>query len=139
MTLGQVFGGWVAQIDDAMQALSYAVEATRALAIGGTAVGTGLNAHPDFGRLATEKIAAETGQAFRQAPDLFAALSAHDALVGVSAGLRTLGGVLMKARQRRALVCLRAAQRPRRACGSPRTSRAPRSCRARSTRPRPRR
>ncbi|KGN37821.1 class II fumarate hydratase [Knoellia subterranea] len=96
VTLGQVFGGWVAQLDDATQTIAYAVESARALAIGGTAVGTGLNAHPRFGELAAEKIAAETGQAFRQAPDLFAALSAHDALVNASAGLRTLGGALMK-------------------------------------------
>jgi len=68
----------------------------RDLAIGGTAVGTGLNAHPEFGRRAAEKISAETGLEFRQADNLFAALSAHDSLVEVSASLRTLAGALMK-------------------------------------------
>ena len=61
-----------------------------------TAVGTGLNAHPDFGRLAAEKISAETGLEFTQAPNLFAALSAHDALVSISASLRTLGDAEFK-------------------------------------------
>jgi fumarate hydratase class II len=67
-----------------------------ALAIGGTAVGTGLNAHPRFGDLAAAKMAAETGQPFIAAPNKFAALSAHDALVTASASLRTLACALMK-------------------------------------------
>src|SRR5256884_1056956 len=67
-----------------------------ALAIGGTAVGTGLNAHPRFGEVAARKIAEETGKPFVSAPNKFAALSAHDAMVNVSAALRTLAGVLMK-------------------------------------------
>ena len=68
----------------------------RGLAIGGTAVGTGLNAHPGFGALAAQKITDETGLDFEQAGNLFAALSAHDALVEVSGALRTLAGALMK-------------------------------------------
>src|SRR5207253_4969810 len=67
-----------------------------ALAIGGTAVGTGLNAHPRFGDVAARRIAAETGKPFVSAANKFAALSAHDAMVDVSAALRTLAGALMK-------------------------------------------
>jgi fumarate hydratase class II len=67
-----------------------------ALAIGGTAVGTGLNADPRFGEVAARKIAEETGKPFVSAPNKFAALSAHDAMVDVSAALRTMAGVLMK-------------------------------------------
>ena len=96
VTLGQVIGGWVAQIDFALDGVRAADGRARDLAIGGTAVGTGLNAHPDFGRLTAEKISAETGLEFRQADNLFAALSAHDSLVEVSASLRTLAGALMK-------------------------------------------
>ena len=94
--LGQVFGGWVAQLDFALDGIRHADARARDLAIGGTAVGTGLNAHPEFGRLAAEKITAETGLEFRQAENLFAALSAHDSLVEVSGELRVLSGALMK-------------------------------------------
>ena len=94
--LGQVFGGWVAQLDFAVEGVRHADARARDLAIGGTAVGTGLNAHPEFGRLAAEKITAETGLEFRQAENLFAALSAHDSLVEVSGELRVLSGALMK-------------------------------------------
>jgi len=96
VTLGQVIGGWVAQLDFALEGIRAADARARDLAIGGTAVGTGLNAHPDFGRLTAEKISAETGLEFRQAENLFASLSAHDSLVEVSASLRTLAGALMK-------------------------------------------
>jgi len=71
----------VAQLDFALAGLRNADGRARDLAIGGTAVGTGLNAHPEFGRRAAGRISAETGHDFRQADDLFAALSAHDALV----------------------------------------------------------
>ncbi len=94
--LGQVFSGWVAQIDFALDGIAYADSRARELAIGGTAVGTGLNAHPDFGPLAAEKISEETGIAFTQAANLFAALGAHDALVLVSGALRVLADALMK-------------------------------------------
>ena len=96
VTLGQVIGGWVAQMDFALEAVRYADERARELAIGGTAVGTGLNAHPKFGALTAAKISEETGHTFTQADNLFASLSAHDALVEVSASLRTLAGALMK-------------------------------------------
>ena len=94
--LGQVISGWVAQIDFALEAIRYADSRARELAIGGTAVGTGLNAHPKFGKLCAEKISAETGMEFKQADNLFAALGAHDALVLVSGALRVLADALMK-------------------------------------------
>ncbi|MCG6568165.1 class II fumarate hydratase [Tessaracoccus sp. ZS01] len=94
--LGQVFGGWVAQLDFAAEGIRFADSRARDLAIGGTAVGTGLNAHPEFGALTAQKISEETGLEFRQADNLFAALSAHDSLVEVSGALRVLAGALMK-------------------------------------------
>ncbi|WP_221739639.1 class II fumarate hydratase [Arachnia propionica] len=94
--LSQVFSGWVAQLDFALEGIEYADSRARELAIGGTAVGTGLNAHPRFGALTAEKISAETGIAFSQAANLFAALGAHDALVLVSGALRVLADALMK-------------------------------------------
>jgi len=96
VTLGQVISGWVAQIDDARRAIAFAREGLMPLALGGTAVGTGLNAHPAFGATVAQVIARETGVPFVSAPNKFAALSAHDAIVNVSASLRTLAGALMK-------------------------------------------
>jgi len=96
ITLGQVISGWVAQIDQAIEAIRYATKALCELALGGTAVGTGLNARPDFGKTAARLIAAETGEPFVSAPNKFAALSAHDAMVAASGSLRTLAGALMK-------------------------------------------
>jgi len=96
VTLGQVIGGWVAQLAFALDGIRHAAGRARELAIGGTAVGTGLNAHPDFGRLAARRISEQTGLDFTQAPNLFAALSAHDALVEVSSALRLLAGAMMK-------------------------------------------
>lgn len=96
ITLGQEIGGWVAQIDYAMSQVRQAAEGLKNLAIGGTAVGTGLNAHAQFGELAAAKMGAEAGMELRSASNKFAALSAHDELVQVSAALRTLAGALMK-------------------------------------------
>ncbi len=96
ITLGQEISGWVAQIDFALEAIRATLPGIYDLAIGGTAVGTGLNAHPQFGALAAEQIGKITGLPFRSAPNKFFALSAHDALVSVSAALRTLAGGLMK-------------------------------------------
>ncbi|MCC7152275.1 MAG: class II fumarate hydratase [Rubrivivax sp.] len=96
ITLGQEIGGWVAQLDYALTALQRTLPDLYDLAIGGTAVGTGLNAHPRFGELCAQHIAGHTGMPFRSAPNKFFALSAHDALVATSAGLRTLAGALMK-------------------------------------------
>jgi len=96
ITLGQEIGGWVAQIDYCLEEVAHAEKGLYELAIGGTAVGTGLNAHPKFGDLAASYFAKETGFPFVSAGNKFAALSAHDALVTVSAALRTLAGALMK-------------------------------------------
>ncbi|GMA39378.1 class II fumarate hydratase [Mobilicoccus caccae] len=96
VTLGQEIGGWVAQLDFALAGVRHAEQGVLDLAIGGTAVGTGLNAHPAFGALCAAKIAEETGHEFRQAGNLFAALSAHDALVALSSALRVLAMALMK-------------------------------------------
>ena len=96
ITLGQVISGWMAQLDQARDTMRASLPGVCALAIGGTAVGTGLNADPRFGEVAARKIAQETGQPFVSAPNKFAALSAHDAMVNVSAALRTLAGALMK-------------------------------------------
>jgi len=96
ITLGQEIGAWVAQIDFCLKEVRHAETGLYELAIGGTAVGTGLNAHPKFGDLAAEYFAKETGYPFVSASNKFAALAAHDALVQVSASLRTLAGALMK-------------------------------------------
>jgi fumarate hydratase class II len=96
LTLGQAISGWVAQIDAAMAGVRDSLPGLLDLALGGTAVGTGLNAHPKFGATAAGFIAAETGEDFRPAANYFAALSAHDAVVATSATLRTLAGALMK-------------------------------------------
>ena len=96
ITLGQEIGGWVAQLDYCIAEVHHAEMGLYDLAIGGTAVGTGLNAHPKFGDLTAQKISQLTGQPFRSADNKFAALSAHDALVTTSSSLRTLSGALMK-------------------------------------------
>ena len=96
LTLGQEMGAWVAQLDAAMAGVKATLPALCELAIGGTAVGTGLNAHPAFGDTAARFMAKETGQPFVSARNKFAALAAHDAVVAASANLRTLAGVLMK-------------------------------------------
>ena len=96
ITLGQEISGWVAQLDAALAGVRRTIPGLCELAIGGTAVGTGLNAHPQFGDLAAAKMAAETGRPFVSAPNKFASLSAHDAMVTASASLRTLAGALMK-------------------------------------------
>ncbi len=94
--LGQVLGGYVAQLDQALAALRHAEMGLHPLALGGTAVGTGLNAHREFGVRVASRLAEATGIPFVTAPDKFAALSAHDAVVTVSAALRTLAAALMK-------------------------------------------
>ncbi|HUH60020.1 MAG TPA: class II fumarate hydratase [Candidimonas sp.] len=96
ITLGQEISAWVAQIDFALDAVQATLPGIYDLAIGGTAVGTGLNAHRRFGDVAAGHIAQLTGLPFRSADNKFFALSAHDALVSLSAALRTLAGALMK-------------------------------------------
>jgi fumarate hydratase class II len=96
LTLGQVFSGWIAQLDQAMSGTRAALDPLYEIPLGGTAVGTGLNAPPGFGALAAEFVATETGLPFRPAANLFALGSAHDAMVGASGTLRTLAGALFK-------------------------------------------
>ncbi|WKB51220.1 class II fumarate hydratase [Eleftheria terrae] len=96
ITLGQEIGAWVAQLDFGLAAVRAALPGLQELAIGGTAVGTGLNAHPLFGDRVAERLSELTGRSFQSAVDKFFALSAHDALVQASAALRTLAGGLMK-------------------------------------------
>ncbi len=96
VTLGQVISGWVAQLDDAVLFLRTARDRLYPLALGGTAVGTGLNAPARFGELVAQYLAQATDTPFVSAANKFAALSAHDAMVNASAALRTLAGIAMK-------------------------------------------
>ncbi len=96
MTVGQEFGGWASLVERDIERLRLVMPGLFDLAIGGTAVGTGLNAHPEFAERAAAKIAELTGLPFKSHPDKFAALSAHDEVVFASGGLKTLAGSLMK-------------------------------------------
>jgi fumarate hydratase class II len=96
MTLGQEFSGYAALLEDNLERLRGCLPHLHRLALGGTAVGTGLGTHLDFAALATSRIAALTGLPFVPAPNFFAALSAHDAVVMASGALKTLAASLMK-------------------------------------------
>jgi fumarate hydratase class II len=96
LTLGQEISGWVAQIDHALSAVEATMPQLRELALGGTAVGTGLNTHPQYADRVAAKIAALSGKDFVSAPNKFAALAAHDAFVGTSGALKQLAVALMK-------------------------------------------
>jgi len=96
LTLGQEFSGYVAQLDADVTRMEACLPDLYELALGGTAVGTGLNTHREFGDRAARHIAEITGLAFVSAPNKFAALAAHDALVQASATLRTLSVSLTK-------------------------------------------
>jgi fumarate hydratase class II len=96
LTLGQEFSGYVAQLDADLQRLQSVLPGLYELALGGTAVGTGLNTHPEFGQRAAARIAQLTGLPFVSAPNKFAALAAHDAIVFASGALKTLACSLMK-------------------------------------------
>jgi fumarate hydratase class II len=96
LTMGQEFSGYVAQLDAAIKCIEATLPGLYELALGGTAVGTGLNSPPQFAKLAAEKIAELTKLPFVTAPNKFAALAAHDALVFSSGGLKTLACALMK-------------------------------------------
>ncbi len=96
LTLSQEFSGYVAQLDADVARIEQALDGLYELAVGGTAVGTGLNAPPGFGAKAAAKIAELTGLPFRAAPNTFAALAAHDALVQAHGTLATLAASLMK-------------------------------------------
>jgi fumarate hydratase, class II len=96
LTLGQEFSGYVQQIDNSMKAIGNAMEAVRELALGGTAVGTGLNTPKGYDVLVAKKIAELTGYPFITAPNKFEALAAHDAMVELSGALKRAAVSLMK-------------------------------------------
>jgi fumarate hydratase class II len=96
LTVGQEFSGWVSLLDRDMVRISQALDGLHDLAIGGTAVGTGLNAHPEFAERAARKISELSGLPFRSHPNKFASLSAHDEIVFASGALKTLASSLMK-------------------------------------------
>jgi fumarate hydratase class II len=96
LTLGQEFSGYVAQLEFSEHAIRAALPGLLSLAAGGTAVGTGLNAHPEFAARIAAELASRTGLAFKSAPNKFAALAGHDALVAAHGALRTLATALMK-------------------------------------------
>jgi fumarate hydratase class II len=96
LTVGQEFSGWVAQLDRDGARIAVALDGLYDLAIGGTAVGTGLNAHPEFAERAAAKIAELTGLPFRSHPNKFASLASHDEIVFASGALKTLAASLMK-------------------------------------------
>ena len=96
LTVGQEMSGWANQLDRDVERLKLVLPGLYDLAIGGTAVGTGLNSHPEFAERAARKIAELTGLPFKSHPNKFAALSAHDELVFASGALKTLGASLMK-------------------------------------------
>jgi len=96
LTLGQEISGWVAQLDHGMRHLRTTRPHLRELALGGTAVGTGLNAHPEFGARVAAELARATGWPFESAPNKFEALAAHDAMVFAHGALKTIAASLMK-------------------------------------------
>ncbi|HEY4068256.1 MAG TPA: class II fumarate hydratase [Burkholderiaceae bacterium] len=96
LTLGQEISGWVAQLDHGIRHLRTTRPHLRELALGGTAVGTGLNAHPEFGTRVAAELALATGHPFESAPNKFEALAAHDAMVFAHGALKTLAASLMK-------------------------------------------
>lgn len=96
LTLGQEFSGYVAQLDQAIARIEATLPGLYELAIGGTAVGTGINTHPEFAVRSASKIAELTGLPFVSAPNKFAALAAHDAIVFTSGAIKTLACALMK-------------------------------------------
>jgi fumarate hydratase class II len=96
MTLGQEISGWVSQLDHCLEHIESAMPHLQELALGGTAVGTGLNAPADFGHRTAKEIAKLTGHPFVTAPNKFEALAAHDALVNAHGAIRTLAAALMK-------------------------------------------
>jgi fumarate hydratase class II len=96
LTIGQEFGGWASLLDRDLKRLELALDGLYDLAIGGTAVGTGLNAHPEFAERAAAKIAELSALPFRSHPNKFAALSAHDELVFAQGALETLAASFLK-------------------------------------------
>jgi fumarate hydratase class II len=96
LTLGQEFSGYVSQLEQSLAALHATRPGLHQLALGGTAVGTGLNTHPDFSAKVCALVAADTGLPFIPAPNKFAALGGHEALLFAHGGLKTLAAALSK-------------------------------------------
>jgi len=96
LTLGQEFSGYVAQLEQSRKAIEAALPGLYRLAIGGTAVGTGLNTHPEFGARVAAEVARMSGLPFEPAPNKFAALAGHEALVFAHGALKTLAAALSK-------------------------------------------
>ena len=96
LTLGQEFSGYVTLLDQGLRDVEYSLSGLYQLAIGGTAVGTGLNAHPEFGDRAAAHIAKLTALPFQSAPNKFAALSGHNEFVIASGAVKSLACALMK-------------------------------------------
>src|SRR3569623_1136267 len=96
LTHGQEMSGWVAQIDLGLKAVRATLPQLYELALGGTAVGTGLNAHPKYGETVAAEIAKLTGRPFVTAPNKYAVMAGHDAFVGTSGALKQLAAALMK-------------------------------------------
>ncbi len=113
LTLGQEFSGYVAQIDQAIGRIKSTLPELYELALGGTAVGTGLNSHPEFADRVARKIAGLTGLPFVSAPNKFAALAAHEPIAAASGAIKTLGRGAHENRQRHPLDGIRPEVRPR--------------------------
>ncbi|MBL7994408.1 class II fumarate hydratase [bacterium] len=96
LTLGQEFSGYVQQLDNNLKRIDFVLNGLYDLALGGTAVGTGLNTHPKFAETGAKHISEITGLPFRSAPNKFEALAAHDAIVFASGAMKTLAASLMK-------------------------------------------
>ena len=96
LTLGQEFSGYKSQLDNALDRIQNCLPRLQQIALGGTAVGTGLNAHPDFPEKVAAEIASITGLPFVSAPNKFEALAAHDAVVEASGVFKTIACSLMK-------------------------------------------
>jgi fumarate hydratase class II len=96
LTLGQEIGGWAAQLDHAVTSIEASLPQLREIALGGTAVGTGLNTHPEYAELVAAKSSEISGHQFVSAPNKFAALASHDAFVAASGALKQLAAACMK-------------------------------------------
>jgi fumarate hydratase, class II len=96
LTLGQEFSGYVAQLDLALEAIDRSLDGVTQLALGGTAVGTGLNTHPEYADRVAQRIAAITGHPFVSAPNKFQGLASHEQLMTAHGALKTLACALMK-------------------------------------------
>jgi len=96
ITLGQEISGWVSQIDHAVKAVEATLPQLRELALGGTAVGTGLNTHPDYAVTVAEEISRLSGRSFVTAPNKYAVMAGHDAFVGSSGALKQMAAAFMK-------------------------------------------